>query len=532
MRLSWIRIALVLASLWIGGRADAHDVTAVTHEFGPATMPPGPKLRVAITDPRTGKFLAARFTVRVNGRPYLPDAVDGHGIVFVSTHRTKHENFTVTYARGDGPVSLSLPAGARTAEVTAVRGFEYRPATATVHVEADQADVELALDRWSDLSAAGWIAADEHLHYDRVEPGRDPTWLTMLDADGLTEGHFLTLKGGMMPGVWARQPAYGAAGEATDGVRVIVPGEEYRDAAQGHVNLLGVDALIEPIRTGGAEPNYPPLHDVLIDARQHGAMTGVAHGGTLGQQPTAIADAVLGTVDFWEISNGFIYYTETWYRLMNCGYFLPPAAGTDLPNSPFREPWQPFFGAVRTYVQTGGRTDFVSFKSALARGRVFITGGPLIEFTVDGRGAGETIALPSGGGDVLVRAEISSAQGLRELHLVRNGIDIANTTNTDPRGEINRQIITQRVHFAESGWLVAWGKGERIPAQNIDALAHSGAIQVIVGGRPVRVRADCEALTSLLTKQRDYYWTKGRYAQHADRQHVREVFERALGQLK
>lgn len=533
MSRSWKSVAWVLALLGAGGRGAAHDVAPVTHVFTPAATPAGPRLTLAIKERATGHFVAARFTVRVDGRPYVPETVDEHGIRFTSTHRTKHEDFTATYARGDGPVTCSLPAGARSVEVTAARGFEYSAAVATARVEADRAAVEMALERNADLSALGWIAVDEHVHYDRIEPAREGSWLEMLAADGLAEGHFLVLKGGLAPGLWARQPAYGAAGEATDGVRVIVPGEEYRDAAQGHVNLLGVDALIEPVSTGGGgTPNFPPLHDVLLEARQHAALTGVAHGGTLGQQPTAVADAVLGAVDFWEISNGFIYRTDLWYRLMNCGYFLPPAAGTDLPNSPFREPWQPLFGAVRTYVHTGGRTDFAAFKSALTRGRVFVTGGPLIDLTVDGRTIGETISLPAGGGDVVVRAELTSPRPLRELHLVRNGADLATARAVETHAGANRLRVEQRVHFAASGWLVAWGKGERIAAQGIDAMAHTGAIRVVVGGRPVRLREECAALAALLEKQRDYYGAQGRYLRDEDRAHAREVFDRALARLQ
>jgi hypothetical protein len=88
----------------------------------------------------------------------------------------------------------------------------------------------------------------------------------------------------------------------------LVPGQEYRDTAQGHINFLGIDQVIEPYSTGGTgsppvKENYPPLHDLLLQARQHHAMAGVAHGGILGKQSTSLADAVLGAVDFWEISN-------------------------------------------------------------------------------------------------------------------------------------------------------------------------------------------------------------------------------------
>ena len=62
----------------------------------------------------------------------------------------------------------------------------------------------------------GWLPAEEHLHYDRVDPEHDRDWLTMLAADDLAMGHFMVLKGGNLPGVWAEQYAYGEEGQDGD----------------------------------------------------------------------------------------------------------------------------------------------------------------------------------------------------------------------------------------------------------------------------------------------------------------------------
>lgn len=533
-------VALVGLALFLragGSLAFAHDAGPVTHSFDRGVAGPGPRLVLSVTEPVTGRFLAARFAVRVDGRDIVPPWVDEHGIRFRSIHRGKKEEFTTLYARGTGPVTIGLPVDARNVEVIASRGFEYLPTSAAARVDRGRVALGIALRRWSNLSDRGWIAVDEHVHFDRLEPGSDATWLTILEADGLTAGHFMVLKGGNLPGVWARQFAFGAEGQATDGARMIVPGQEYRDTAQGHLNLLGIDRILEPISTGGLGTpaileNFPPFHDVLQQARAAHALAGVAHGGTLGQSSTAIADALLGTVDFWEISNGPIYSTETWYRLMNCGTFLPPAAGTDLPNFSGRDGWQPMLGAVRTYVHTEGRIDFESFKDAMARGRVFVTGGPLIDLTINGKSSGETVELPAGGGTVSLRAELSSPGSLRDFRVVHNGRDVPLAATSAASGEIRRQVVEGEITIRESGWLAAWGKGQPIAAQQIDAMAHTGAVRVRVGRRPVRVRHDLEHFVTVLEGQRDHYLAKGRYRRESDRQQAVRIFERAIDELR
>jgi hypothetical protein len=113
----------------------------------------------------------------VDGHDCVPEWIDEHGIRFKSTHRTKRQEFTALYARGSGAVTVGLPAGAREVEVFATRGFEYVPVRATGRVENDRVTVELVLRRWSNLEAQGWIAVDEHLHYDRMDAAADATWL-------------------------------------------------------------------------------------------------------------------------------------------------------------------------------------------------------------------------------------------------------------------------------------------------------------------------------------------------------------------
>lgn len=73
----------------------------------------------------------------------------------------------------------------------------------------------------------------------------------MLDADGLDADHFMILKGGMVLGIWSRQFAFGEAGRSSAGRQWLIPGQEYGDSAQGHINLLGTSQIIEPYSTGG-----------------------------------------------------------------------------------------------------------------------------------------------------------------------------------------------------------------------------------------------------------------------------------------
>lgn len=515
----------------------AHEPVPVSHHFTTGKEPDGPKLILDIRELPTGQSSAARFSLEVDGLPHTPDWVDEKGILFTSIHLRGNNRSSVQFSKGIGPVRVSVPKGAKTLSVSVAKGFEYLPAKKTVQIQGEETKVSIGLKRWVNLKNDGWIAIDEHLHFDRLDPEDDKLWFSMFEADGLAAGHFMVLKGGMTPGVWARQFKYGKEGRRTDGHRILIPGQEYRDTQQGHINLLGLDEVILPYSTGGmgtpaVVENYPPLSEVLKLTQVRNGLAGVAHGGTLGQYSTSLADAVLGAVNFWEVSNGFIYNTENWYRLMNCGIFLPIVAGTDLPNSPFRDSWQPMFGAVRTYVNSGGEISFESFRTSLKAGRSFISGGPLIDFKINEVTMGETLRLPHGGGVVRVRATLQSPLPLRDLVVVQGGKDLDLEISKRTIDGIYRWSIESDLNITQSSWVSVWGKGTRIEAQNIDAMAHAGVIKVIVGDEPIESSADAEALIKSFKERKAWYQENGKYETDIQRRNALSGWDKAISKLK
>jgi hypothetical protein len=500
------------------------------------------QVRLRILDAQSGQPTAARFSLKMDGEEYTPPGLGAHGLRFSSIHLGKKQVFVACYARGTGAVELPIPPDARRCTVTVAKGFEYHPARLSFETPAKVTDMTIPLKRWSDLRERGWRAAEEHLHYERLNAAHDVDWLTLLSGEDLTHAHFLVLKGGNVPGVWAQQYSYGREGEAHDGVRVIRPGEEYRDSLQGHMNLLGIRELIPPISTGGmGRPtsiyHYPAFYDVLQRARDLDGIGGHAHGTALGRSPTGVVDVVLGGCDFMEIANTHLYKINVWYQLMNCGYILPPAAGTDLPNFPFREDWQPLLGETRMYVRVGDDSSFDAWKRAVRAGEVFITSGPLIEFQVDGKGPGSTVSLPSGGGVIEVVAELSTPRRPKSLQIVQNGRGLeAEVARDDARG-IHRWTIRKRIRIDDSCWLAARGEGvskaalERRTGIQQNTIAHTAAIRVLVGDQTIVSPQDSKRLVDSLKAQREFYCEHGRYERDEHRDRVLELFDLAIDKL-
>ncbi len=538
-------IHLVCASICLGATAMAHDGhghRGPTYEVTSSVAPSARKiLRLEIRDADTGEFTSARFTLQVDGKTFVPPELSQHGLRFVSIHQGKKQRFVSTYARGSGPVDIALVDGARDLEITVVKGLDFLPASQRkLNLQDGTHTVTVNVRRWR--KADHWFAADAHIHYERLQQQHDSDWLDMLAADGLSHAHFMVLRGGNLPGVWAQQYAYGAAGEAQRNTSWIRSGEEYRDSSQGHINLFGLNAVIPPMSTGGiGQPrvtqNYPPLLEVLQRTRQLGGIGGPAHGGSLARSSTAALDTILGGVAFIEIANTHLYKTDVWYQLMNCGFSLAPMAGTDLPNFPFRDPWQPFLGEIRTYVKLPETQDFAAWKQAVAQRATMVSSGPFIDFEIQGVGPGGTVQLSGANPEIQLSATIYSPRDLHSFEIVRNGQVLPSQVLKSQQGDLHVWKIKMNVPIAESCWFAARGAGPLKFALQQNAkiqqrtLAHTAAIQVIVDQRPIRVQADIDTLTKQLLAQQEYYRTRASYENNQQRQRFLSLFDDALRRL-
>ena len=508
-------------------------------------------LLLTVLDNESGEPTAARFTLQVDGNDFVPDQIGPGGIRLLSIHTSKNQSLPVTYTGGKGALYVPLPEDAAEVRVQVVKGFEYVPVRKSARLRSGKAQVTVRLRRWINFEKEGWQATDEHVHFDRLDAGRDQDWLTMMEGDGLGALHVMTLEGANLPDVWAKQFAYGRDGEAFDGERLIRPGQEFRNADQGHYNLLGISRLIEPISTGrllgGEDLHWPASSVVLEKARELGGIGGVAHGGAYGARHTAMLDTVLGNMDFFEIFNPGRYKTDLWYRMLSAGYLLSPAAGTDLPNNPQRAWWQPFLGSVRCYIQAGESRDFESWKKSFREGRVFVTSGPMIRLSVNGSEPGGTIRLPRSG-EVEIEAELASFHRPQRLMLLFNGKVIGSSEEISRSGPAQIIRLHRRFRIEESGWLAA--QGSAAPAEPIEEflerqpmvlqaegaepglLAHTGVVKVLVGGQPIGRSGELEALIRDLADLRTYYEVDARYASARERLQTLELFEQATDRLR
>ena len=103
-----------------------------------------------------------------------------------------------------------------------------------------------------------------------------------------------------------------------------------------------------------------------------------------------------------------------YYRYLSGGYRLPLVGGTDKMSSDVP------VGLYRTYARLDGEFTYDNWCRAVAAGRTFLSGGPIIHLSVDGQEIGDTVRL-SGAGTVEVEAWAESILPVHTLQIVQAG---------------------------------------------------------------------------------------------------------------
>jgi Tol biopolymer transport system component len=300
-----------------------------------------------------------------------------------------------------------------------------------------------------------FVSADLHVHMNygghyRNTPER---LLAQQDAEDLDVVYNLLVnKEERIPDIAYFKPG-GAADAASGGQRTLFHAQEYHTSFWGHMGLLNLkDHFLLPDYTAYRHTAYEspwPHNGAIADlARAQGALVGYVHIADFPIDPPKEkklsyelpATVAHGKVDYLEVM-GFSDHHITagiWHRLLNLGFRLPAGAGTDaMANyASLRGP----IGLVRVFLETGGERTPEALGDALKSGRSFVSNGPLLGLTVDGKPPGAV--LPQAG-KLPVRVALRSPFPVDRLELVQNGKPIlsfvleGDRTRFDWNGELD-----------------------------------------------------------------------------------------------
>ena len=478
-------------SLWtqaIPGGAQTQIVTKEKHHLKPVGQ-----LSIAVLD-QAGHPTAARvFVVGEDGRAYAPDdAWMNADDNFVRSERS----FEAHYFHTSGDAELTLPAGQ--AQVEVIKGFEYRFERQTVTITSGQkSSLTIHLKPLGLPQEAGshWVSGDVHVHmnYGGAYRNTPKHLVAQAAAENLQVVEDLVVnKEQRIPDIAYFNTRPDPASTDTN---LLLHGQEFHTSYWGHLGLLN---LAQNFLLPGyaAYPNtaaaslFPPNARVADMADAQHALVGYVHPYDSVPDPVKDAsvshelpvDLALGKVDYIEVT-GFAEHKSTasvWYRLLNCGFRLPTAAGTDaMANfASLRGP----VGLNRVYVKVpAGPLNIETWLDSLKHGRTFATNGPLLGFSLGGKQLGDEVSLPAHENKMKFTAWLRSFVPIDHLQIICNG-DLVRDLKIN--GDRETADVEDTIPVTRSGWclLRAWSEKAEHPILDMYPYATTSPIYVTVAG--------------------------------------------------
>jgi hypothetical protein len=384
------------------------------------------------------------------------------------------DDYYLGHFTSTGTTTLDLPAGQYT--VVVEKGLEFERLESVVELNAEQT-LRLVPKRWVDMASQGWWSGDMHLHRPPAEAK------ILLTAEDLNLGVFFTMWNAQNH--WEGKEIPSDPVERADATHVatLMNAEDERGGGAWMMHNLK-----KPLALGAAQRWYPQGRVFVDAAKAQGAwfdcekpiwwevpvMAALTHIDSLGvlhnhyDQYGMYANEAWGRPRDQKLfpgNDGFSDYSlSLYYRYLNLGHRLPASAGSAsgvLPSPP---------GYNRVYAYAPEGFSVAGFYAAFKAGRNFVTNGPVLEFSVNGKMPGDTIDVSSRQ-PLQVLAKAQAREPIDRIEIVANGKVVAATPGAKLEAEINPEKFT---------WLAA--RCYLKPGVTI-RLAHSSPIYLTAPGQ-------------------------------------------------
>jgi len=551
-------------SLWVQTIPGGAQTELVAREK--KYLKPMGRLSLKVFGP-TGKPVAARvFVTGADRRAYAPDG----GWMYADDSFTRSERaFEAHYFDTLGTSEVTVPPG--TVQVDVMRGFEFGFERRRVEVaEGKTSSLSVQLRPNIPYEPAEWVSGDVHVHMNYAGTYRNtPAHLVeQADAENLAIVENLIVNkeqrfpdmAYFMPGTSPIQSptkslnhgGHRGNGGMPRGVQssttldpasnldhLLVHSQEYHTSYWGHLGLLGLkNNIILPGYAGyphtTASSLFPANANVADMAHEQGALVGYVHPLDSVPDPAKDdsltyelpADVALGKVDYIEVV-GFADHkstAEVWYKLLNCGFRLPTAAGTDFMGNyaSLRGP----AGLNRVYAHVKpGPLKIEPWLESIKAGRTFATNGPLLWFELGGKTTGDEVRLEKKQ-DAPFKVGLRSIVPLDHLQIVCNG-KVAR--EIELKGDRQSADVSGSIPLDGSGWclLRAFSDQAEYPILDLYPYATTSPVYVSVAGEPLRSPADAAYFVAWVDRLISAARSNTNWNTEAEKQLVIAAFEEA-----
>lgn len=468
-------------------------------------------LKGKIIDADSGKIIPARLSIHSStGTAFFAESAAKTGEAIKYDKRRSPTTFEEHVTLSPHEFRVDLPPGEY--NITAYRGKEYIPATKTIRISDQPAEVILSLKRWVNMASQGWYSGDTHVHRLVKELPNVMLAEDLNVALPLTNWVSISGQPPSRGNLNTDQDAVKAAAVYVDPLHVYYPlNTEYEISKvnQNRHMLGGVFVLNqkEVLKMGA-----PPVAPIAQEAHKQGALLDLDKHSW----PWAFMLVPVMDVDLFELSNNHIWRTnfffkdftlknhpaylnlkmekdgftedgwmhygfEMYYCMLNCGFRMRPTAGTASGVHPVQ------LGFGRVYVNLPDGFSYQKWMSGLDAGRSFVSTGPMLTLKVNQSHLGSAHQKPAGKEYVChLEGTANYWKPITRIEVVVNGdvVETVKPTNQRDSGAALTSPIDLKLKLKGSAWVIVRCFSEDKTGRK--RFAHTAPVYFDVPGEPVR----------------------------------------------
>lgn len=497
-----------------------------TESLTPGTVPQIPKerrvvLKVVVVDEKTGEVLPHRVHIEDRAGTYYPPK--GHRDVGALRWHSNNVSYEPDVSN-DGYVWAMIPSGRFDVslpdepdiQIRVSHGLEYPIRTVSVNLTGkagEMVEQTVTLKRGINMRQQGWMSADTHVH--------NLTPLGAIRQMPIEEIDFVNLMF-IGPGhaLLRRTPPTGKPSLISTPDHIVAVSQEVRDANQGHMTLMRMREPIKPIQvyTGSSKlpqlkplPNEPLNWEVFDRMHAQGGMAFHAHYLYWPGHGSAVGGA-LGKLDGVEwLRSDFVSRNNRtrhdisvpgfglraagfmWYDMLNCGVRLPLVGGTDKMGAN-----RVVGGSCRTYAGVDEWSQD-GFLGAVAKGKTFVTNGPLLKFLANDQPIGSELRFDGKGPHTIqISAGCFTHRPIKFFEIIFNGKVVHELKVPEDQ---KTTTVVKEIGVSKSGWLALRARHDKPNGDNWHwgvTAAHSSPIYVTVNGQMPAVEESARYLVGRL----------------------------------
>lgn len=336
----------------------------------------------------------------------------------------------------------NLPGGIY--QIIISKGPEYKPFKKEIEIKDEQIIIEANLEKIYDMGKLGWYSGDAHLH-SRFSDGnqRFPEVVQVAKSEGLN----FIIPTEHNEGAGKLWKHLEKNNYNTDDFCVLF-GEEVTTFTLGHFNALGCKGYVSQM--------VQTAKEIFDNTHQYEGLAVINHPFTgdhqFGKFSSYLWQVNSGDAEFFDNFDGIEIWNSSfgwddeetlkyWFKLLNEGKKYFAIANTDSHNA-FNSP----LGTPRTYIYLGDKKltrENILF--ALKNCNAFLTSGPIVQFTINGKIPGEIVKCKKGE-ELDLNIKVQCLDIINEIQVIKDGFIFFNS-NKDVIYEGNVEGYTSELGY-------------------------------------------------------------------------------------